>query len=32
MMYTKATFGRELRELVLQKKDVIDIGIWAHST
>ena len=32
MMYTKANFGRELKELVLQKQDVIDIGIWAHST
>lgn len=31
MMYTKIIFGRELKELVLQKKDVVDIGIWSHS-
>jgi hypothetical protein len=25
-------FGLELKERVLQKRDVTEIGIWAHST
>ena len=29
--YTKPMFGRELKELVTQKQDIIKIGIWAHS-
>lgn len=31
-MYTRIRFGFELKNLVLQKQDVISIGIWAHST
>lgn len=31
MIYNKAKFGRELKERVLQKQDIVDIGIWAHS-
>lgn len=31
MMYTKAIFGRELKEQVLQGRDIVEIGIWAHS-
>jgi hypothetical protein len=29
--YTKSMFGNELKELVLQKKNIVDIGLWAHS-
>lgn len=25
-------FGKELKERVLKKQNLIDIGIWAHST
>jgi|GEM_PF-323136 len=32
MMYIKAAFRRELKELALQKQNIIEIGIWAHST
>jgi hypothetical protein len=31
MRYTKAIFGRALKERVQQKQDIISIGIWAHS-
>ncbi len=29
--YTKPIFGHELKELVLQKQNIVDIGLWAHS-
>ena len=31
MIYTKASFGHELKDRVLQKQNIVDIGIWAHS-
>jgi hypothetical protein len=31
-MYTRTIFGFELKKRVLQKQDVVSIGIWAHST
>lgn len=30
-MYTKAIFGIELKERVLQKQDVIEIGAWSYK-
>lgn len=30
-MYTKVIFGRELKEQVSQMRDIVEIGIWAHS-
>ncbi len=29
--YTKATFGRALKDRVQQKQNFVSIGIWAHS-
>ena len=31
MIYTKAMLGQELKEKVLQRQDVVEIGIWAYS-
>ncbi len=31
MYYTKAMFGRELKNRVLKKEDIISIGIWAYT-
>ena len=31
MMYTKSMFGRELKEQLLQKREAVEIGIWAYS-
>jgi len=30
--YTKQMFGNELKNKVLKKQNIIEIGIWAHST
>ena len=30
--YTKLMFGQALKNLVLQKLDIVEISIWAHST
>lgn len=30
--YTKNMFGHELRNKILQKENIVEIGIWAHST
>ena len=31
-MYKKITFGKELKNKVLKKEDIIKIGTWSHST
>jgi hypothetical protein len=31
MMYTRAMFGLELKKQVMQKLDIVAIGIWAHT-
>jgi hypothetical protein len=30
-MYTRADFGRELKEKVAQRQDKVEIGVWAHT-
>lgn len=30
-MYTRADFGRELKERVAERQDRIEIGLWAHD-
>ena len=30
-MYTRVDFGKELKEMVMKKNDVSDIGYWAHE-
>lgn len=31
MMYTEIEFGKELKQKVLDKVDVVEIGSWAYS-
>ena len=31
MLYTRLMFGHDLKERVLKKQDITEIGIWAHS-
>ena len=30
-MYTKIQFGHELKERVLKRQDVVEIGVWAYE-
>ena len=29
--YTKPAFGLELKNKVIQKENIVEIGVWAHS-